>query len=678
MRSTCRLCAGSVLDAPSTELRATAQRVARVETQRLREKKATTSPYHKEQYISAFLEAHSAALVHQHVVFNSLTNKHIEEKAATALTASHELTSLAQELDARYATRDSSKKLARSGTEPVDAPNLAGPGVGFLSHFPRIEFGAWRSTSGGDTRLQRRLRSADVMRHCVIREARTPPSLSPEVIERMLPPRLPAPAQGLIVYLKSVRFQQNEDPENCNRLESQLWEALHALQYSRELQRAVALYAVLCISAFWGWHTASALVVSLVQKWPAHVAPCGASSSDAVKAVREDRSHIIALFLETARCSSFRPSFTAPSLAELEKVAVALHKPFEEDNGCATGSFTATGAPLGGQGKRSSGAAAASSPRWDPIVSAPLLSLMGMHRLTDERFFRNEAAQVRSLAERFCVHRFRPTPSYAAAACNSGPAYMPALAWGEYLRAMHRCGASLAEIQSATDRITDKADTRHADSLLSSTHLWNAYLACSPGSHAKEVYERNLHVYRVKETPATTAAVMTALLQEGTAESCVEARALWKRLQRVHASGKMILHTSSTLTAYIRLLEVEGQADALLGLLTSFEGLYEPFGVAPKSFARAVEEVHRRGSGGSGIEEGLDLLACACNRHPFLVPPFVRYVLVRAIKRTSTAAASAKAAVTGAGDRGETSRPVASRLSAAEVEFSAEDVAALL
>ncbi|SYZ68233.1 hypothetical_protein [Leishmania braziliensis MHOM/BR/75/M2904] len=140
----------------------------------------------------------------------------------------------------------------------------------------------------------------------------------------------------------------------------------------------------------------------------------------------------------------------------------------------------------------------------------------------------------------------------------------------------------------------------------------------------------------------------------------------------------MILHTSSTLTAYIRLLEVEGQADALLGLLTSFEGLYEPFGVAPKSFARAVEEVHRRGNGGSGIEEGLDLLACACNRHPFLVPPFVRYVLVRAIKRTSTAAASAKAAVTGAGDRGETSRPVASRLSAAGVEFSAEDVAALL
>ncbi|CBZ36441.1 hypothetical protein, conserved [Leishmania donovani] len=678
MRRTCHLFAGSVLDAPSLELRRAAQRVARAETRRLREKKAVTNPYHKEQYISAFLEAHSTALVHQHVVSTSASAKHIDETPATSLTAAQELTTLAQELDARYATHDSPARLARSSAEASPADSATRPSIGSLWPTPRIMFGAWRSTSGGDTRLRQRLRSADVMRHCVIREARTPPSLSPEVIERMLPPRLPAPAQRLMVYLKSERFQRSPAPETCDRLESLLSAALRALHYSHEMQRAVALYAVLCLSTFRDWHMASAIVVSLVQRWSALVALPAMSSSESMKAVHEDRSHMIALFLETARCSSSRPFFTAPSLEELDKVCVALHKPFEEADAGAIACITHGGRSLDDNGTKSNGTAAAFSPRWDPVVSAPLLSVMGLHRLNGSPFSGSETAKMKSLAERFCLHRSRPSPSPSAPARASGPAYMPALAWGEYLRALHRCGASLAEMQEATDRITDKACTRHADSLLSSTHVWNAYLACSPGSHAKELYEKNLRAYKVRETPATTAAVMIALLREGTAESRVEARTLWKRLQHVHVSGKMVLHTSSTLMAYIRLLEVEGQADELLELLTSFEGLYEPFGVAPESFSRAVEAVHQRGRGSSGIARGLDLLAHICHAHPFLVPPLVRYAVVQAIERTTTAAAYAKVAVTSHNDRVEASLPAASPLAAAALEFSADDLAATL
>ncbi|CBZ29094.1 conserved hypothetical protein [Leishmania mexicana MHOM/GT/2001/U1103] len=678
MRHTCHLLAGSVLDAPSLELRRAAQRVAHAETRRLREKKAVTNPYHKEQYINAFLEAHSAALVHQHVVSTSASAKHIEETPATALATAQELMTLAQELDARYATRGSPATLARTSAEALSAGKVTSPIIGSLSQAPRIMFGAWRTTSGGDTRLRQRLRSADVMRHCVIREARTPPSLSPEVIERMLPPRLPAPAQRLVAYLKSERFQRSPGPETCDRLESLLSAALRALQYSYDLQRVVALYSVLYLSTCRDWHTASAIVVSLVQRWSAIVALSGMSSSDVLKTVHEDRSHMIALLLETVRCGSSRPSFTAPSLDELDKVCVALHKPFEEEDVSARASFTDASRSLDNTAAKSNGTAAAFSPRWDPVVSAPLLSVMGLDRLNDGRFSGSETEKMKSLAERFCLHRSRPSPSLCAPTRASGPAYMPALAWGEYLRALHRCGASLAEMQEATDRITDRSCTRHADSLLSSTHVWNAYLACSPGSHAKEVYEKNLRAYKVKETPATTAAVMIALLREGTAESRAEARTLWKRLQHVHVSGNMVLHTSSTLTAYIQLLEAEGQADALLGLLTSFEGLYEPFGVAPESFSRAVEAVHQRGCGGSGIAGGLDLLAHVCHAHPFLVPPLVRYAVVQAIERTATAAASAKVVVTGHDDRADDLLPVAGSMSPAALELSADDLAAIL
>ncbi|KAG5471267.1 hypothetical protein LSCM1_01340 [Leishmania martiniquensis] len=627
MRPTRHLWVGSVLDAPSAELRKTARRVARAQTRRLRETKSTTSPYHKEQYINAFIEAHSVELVHQHIISASASTRQIEETPAAALTASHELTTLAQELDARYSARDSPTARARFDTEAASAHSPSRPRIWLPSPASRIEFGAWRSMSSGDARLRRRLRSADVMRHCVVREARTPPSLSPEVIQRMLPAQLPAPAQRLIGYLKSARFQESGGPTNCDRLQVQLEEALHALRHSHELQRAVAIYAVLFLSAFRDWHTASTILVSLVQQWPACVVAPGTSSSGMTKILYEDRSHMIALFMETARWRCSRPSVAAPSLDELERVCAALHAPFVDKAAC-TGA-----APL---------------PRWDSVVSAPLLSLMGMHKLPGDRRACSETAKVKSLAERFCLHRSATSSLHSSAACAAGPAYMPAVAWGEYLRALHRCGASLAEMQEATDRITDTACTRHADSLLRSTHVWNAYLSCSPGNHAKEVYEKNLCAYRVTETPATTAAVVTALLQDGTAESHAEARALWNRLPHKHPSGKVVLHTCSTLTAHIRLLEVERQADALLELLTSFEGIYQPFGVAPASFSRAVEKVRQRSSGDSASHSwGLDLLAYICNAHPFLVPPPVCHALVQAIERTTAAAASAEAAMAG-------------------------------
>ncbi|KAG5497514.1 hypothetical protein JKF63_03778 [Porcisia hertigi] len=680
MQHTCHLWARSVFETPSVELRKAASRAARLSSLRLKGKKATTNIYHKEQYINAFVEAHSAKLVHKHVVSSLASSKNIERTPDAALTASHQLRTLALELNTRYGTQSSAAVLDHSDTAANPAHELTAPRIGTLSHTPQVEFGAWRSTSRGDTRLQRRLRSADVMRHCVIREARTPPSLSPEVIERMMvTPRLPAPARRVLAYLRSAHFKRGEGLVSFARLQSQLAAALRVLQYSPELQRAVALYAVLCLGTFGDWHTASALVVSLVQEWPAFIASNDKSSTDMMKAVHEDRSHMIALFLETVRCSCSKPSFTAPSIDELERVCTALHKPFEEGVHQTTAFLSLASEPLDDTRKNSNGAAVPCTPCWDPVVSAPLLSLMGMHRPTDGCLSQSETARIKSLAGRFCIHRSRSSSCWSSAATGTiAPSYMPALAWGEYIRALHRCGASLEELQEATDRITDRAYTRHADALLSSTHVWNAYLACSPGSHAKWVYEKNLRAYRVKETPATTAAVMTALLREGTAESRAEARVLWKRCQHAHASSKTVLHTCSTLNAHIRLLEAEGQSATLQGLLTSFEGLYEPFGVTLESFSRAVEEVRRRSSSGSEIAEGLGLLDHICNTHTFLIPPLVRYALVQAVAQTSTSVAPETATMAGYDDTAGTVRSVPGPSSTAEFELSAEDLAEIL
>ncbi|KAK7195153.1 hypothetical protein NESM_000439600 [Novymonas esmeraldas] len=657
---------GGVFETPLAELRRTARRVAHSETRRLQQKRATTNLYHKEQYVTAYLEAHSAGLVHQHGVSASSGAKLIDQHPTTSLTTSHELTALAQELDARYGSREPSTLLDRAtgqDTRAADARTALSRGTAGAG--ARVEFGAWRSTSsGGDVRLQRRLRSADVMRHCVVREARTPPSLSPEVLERALPSRLPPAAQRLRTLVRALNVHRSEDAVSVVQLQSRVTSALRALHYSRELQRSLALYIVLCVTAFTEWDRAAALLVWLVSQWPtlsAATPPRDASASG--ETVCADRSLFIALFLDTARSSLLRPSFGAPSLEAVERVCCALHAACDTDS-------SATTSP-------------SRSPRWDTVVSAPLLSLMGVQRPSDnaDTHRSSETVQMKALARQFCMQRSRRRSATATAhgddGATAGPAYMPAVAWAEYLRALHRCGASLAELQEATDHITDPKHTRHADELLSSTHVWNAYLACSPGRHAKEVYEANLRAYKVVETPATTAAVMTALLRDGTAEGTAEARALWKQLQQRHASGNMVAHTASTLAAYANLLAREGNADALGELLTSFEDLYETFGVSQDFVARASAEAREHCDTSAPLERGVAVLHRVCDAHPFLVPLPLRHGLVQAaaqVSSVSRASASAAEGVTDCGESGgDTAAPPATTL-----DLSADDLAAMM
>lgn len=685
MWRTCWLWAASVLDTPSTELRRTTRRNARRETRQLQASRATTNAYHKEQYVSAYLEAHGAALVHQHATSASASARELAAAGplATLAATSQELTQLAQELERRYESGAARTSLSSSTPhirDGVQGQTSGPPSARTLTHAPLapVQFGAWRSTATDNPRLRRRLHSADVMRHCVIREARTPPALSPEALQRALPQRPPAPARRLLAYLRCPSFARRAGAVELACLKADLTAALRALRYSRDFQRAVALYTLLCVSAFCDWPTASAFAVWLVRQWPALVTAPAVEVSGVAQQLHADLSHAVALFLEATRgrCAEGPPS-AAPTLAGLERVCVALHAAFEQPadassvvkhTGTTHACNTATPPP------RPDDSPSSAYPLWGPVVAAPLLALMGT---SAQPAAQDDTAHVKALAARFCMHRApsRRTPRSAAQAPRPGPAYMPELAWGEYLRALHRCGASLTQLQAETDRLTDAAHTRNADLLLSSTHVWDAYLACSPGTHAAEVYASNLRAYNVRETPATAAAVMTALLRDGTTEGRVAARVHWARLQQ-HSAGPMLARTSSTLVAYVRLLEAEADAAALSALLYSFEDLYECFGVPQECVAAAARAPRGRPAEGHGTPAapGLDVLDGVCAAHPFCVPAEVRHALRRAVARATETAPAADTEPVAA----RASASSASTLPPAALELSAEDLAAML
>nr|ACS87886.1 conserved hypothetical protein [Angomonas deanei] len=618
-QSRCRLI-DYVLDNPVKKLRHTARKVEHLRTQHLQRQRETTNPYHKEQYVTAFVEAQSAAAVHKHAV-EAKSDRHSSTPAS--LTTSTELTQLAHELEVTYGDSQRQSSLARV---PDHKKALTSPTATSTSNAV-VEFGAWRSPDGGDVRLAARIRSIDVMRHCVIREARTPPELSPEVIERRLPTRVPPPARTLLTFIQSRSFRAATKPIDAERLENDVVAALRSLRHAPEVQKNVALYAVFSVSRFRDWSMASTLVLWLRQQWPLLVEGATTESSDMSSTCMTDVSHFVALLCDTTRSAAPLQTTPPPSLEELEAFCRAFH--FHHHDRCPDGeSINDESLPCNG-------------PLWDPVVSAPLLSLIG---LDAERDSRTKPAvellmQLERVVDRYCVRHALPM-SYRHAKKSAQPlAYMPAIAWAEYLRARHRCGASLAELQAATDRITDPNKTRHATELLSNTHVWNAYLSCSPGPHAMEVYEKNLRPYHVAETPATVAAVMTALIEsEGTAKGAAQARALWERLLKTSSDKKMISRTSSTLVAYAKLLVLEGNAEALSKLLTSYDDLYECFGVPVEWFGKEQQRALKNDvSDGTDqkIKAGLRLLHRVCAAHPLLIPPLVQKTLLDATRQVT-------------------------------------------
>lgn len=660
-----------VLDNPSKELRGTARKVEHWRTSRLQASRVTTSPYHKAQYINAFLEAQDAAIMHRHAVEAKSATQSALTSGLKPLTASHELTMLAQELETQYhrTAAAAGSHLMLSHQDGAHPPAKASSS----SDAAAVEFGAWRSVDSENTRLRKAIHSVDVMRHCVIREARTPVELSPEVIHRLLPHR-PTPAvQRLLSYVQSRSFRAATKPVNADKLQAEVTAALRALRYSHALQKNVALYVVFSLSCYRDWQTASTFVLWLHLQWPSladlSVTAASTSSSSIEKAAQgeTDASHFTALLFETLRWASpLRPSLL-PTLDEVEQFCVAFHRVANN----VDGAFDGAGADVRKEEQ---------SPAWTPVVAAPLLSVVGLRESTAGAAPFDRVHQVQQLADRFCVYRSVPASYYHPKRQPQALAYMPALAWGEYLRALHRCGASLADLQAATDQLTDANITRHAAQLLSNTHVWNAYLACTPGNHAVEVYENNAKHYRVKETPATVAAVMTALLKDNTTASTREARALWKRLRQGPPARKTTTTTCSTALAYIRLVEAEGDTTgaSLTDYLLSYEDLYEGFGVPMEWFDKQRGELRVRVTAGElTMRDGLRVLHRACAAFPFLIPPAVQVALISAVRRAAihTGHASTK--------RAEELHEVAERCSmvnadAGTAELTAEDLAAMM
>ncbi|KAL7697416.1 hypothetical protein NQL31_003884 [Lotmaria passim] len=671
-----------VFDTPLKKQRATARKVERWRTRNLQERRATTSPYHKEQYINAFLEAQSAAAVHRHAVAAKPAAQAAPTSSlTTSLTASHELTQLAQELRTRYgeeAVPAVETRLARTYERQRD---LSFPD--FQGHSKAdgcaVAFGAWRSADGGNERLRQRIRAVDVARHCVIREARTPPELSPEVFQRTLPRQPPPSVQRLLNFAQSRSFRAASKPVRMDRLQVDVTAALRALRlHSREQQRSVAFFLVFSLSCCRDWRTASAFVLWLCTAWPtlaagdreATGADAAASSStvDESAAARctADASLFAALLFDTVRWASPKNSSLLPTLDELEGFCRAFHSRDID-------SEARTAIDAGDESQDSPG------PLWAPVVAAPLLAVAGLRESLEAPRVTNASHRVQHLTDRYCIHRSVPT-TYIHKKKKAQPlAYMPALAWGEYLRALHRCGASLLDIQAATDRITDADVTRNALQLLSNTHVWNAYLMCSPGSHAVEVYENNLKAYRVKDTPATVAAVMTALLNEKTAEATAKARALWRKLRIGHTGKKVIVGTCSTVVAHARLLAAENNVVAVRDLLMSYEDLYEIFGIPMDWHEKQRHELQMSETRAElTIRDGLRTLHSACAAFPLLIPPAVQMALTQAARSVTESAAGGAS-----GFVEEDAKKAAGPLSAPSPavktpELTAEDLAAMM
>lgn len=601
------------------------RRAERHRVGRLQAAKQSTNAYHKHQYVSAFVEAQSAdwSAKSRSRAASSLAFR--SEKAARARgsvtssaappTATHpELLALTSELEARYQQSSSSALLANS-VESEGRRDSLQP----VRHHHRsvgrsaIPFGAWRSN---DAAVQHRMDAADFVTHCIIREGKTPAAYGPEAIYRAMPQTVPA-VRRLMVFLHDFS-SISPAPATAERerivaaIQRHCRSALDATASSKTTQLYVALFTILDTTRSLGWEVGQILLVWLCREWMRMTTGAVTRQSTATS----DLSLLCSIFFETTRWVA--PEKGSPTLPQLEELCTTLTEIFRRTP----------------SGDESRGAVAlekrpASSPIWDAVVAAPLLSLVGLAPSRDALSppLADEPMAVRAFAERFCIQR-RSLDSRS---------YMPAIAWGEYLRALHRSAASLEEIQAMTDAITDAKRTKHADALLRDTSIWNAYLSCTPAAHAMEVYQQNRLHYGLKETPATVAALCNSLLSNLlTAENTQRAAELWDGLRR-RRDGKMVVLTCSTALVAIRLYEVEANLAKLLEMVAVFDALFLGFGVPLEWFSRHGGDDLARQWAAAGAS--MDVEVCraffnaACFAHPLCIPAEVRVSLWKAIDR---------------------------------------------
>ncbi|KAG8346120.1 hypothetical protein ERJ75_000382900 [Trypanosoma vivax] len=476
-----------------------------------------TNPSHKAQYITAYIESQSVQLARE----RRMRETAIDERALLSAVKAASLSLTEPNSNSRGG---GDVITARHGLSGVSSPVVADG------------FGSWRD---GSPAVERQLHSLDRNLHCIVRGATTPPAFSPEALLRRTPTQLVS-VQRLLGRIKCGA------PDGRA---SGVWSNRGVKEFTRELsfcarsvcgandEAMVSLLGVIIqATAKQNWALAFQLYGSCVL-------PC----LDAVAAGNtRDRS---TSFLLSVLCESVRCFCLAPN-----EVCGGSYPPFET----VSKLLKMAGRLL-------------------PVAAAPVFSIIPPTGSGDgDRVAKENGNNVKGSPGTWeealaLVALFQPH--------GQKRLYLPASAWGQLIRAVGRTGAPLCRVRELVDVITDPNSVKHGERHMHDTHVWNAYLSCSDWCHALELFANNWLHYDVKETAATSAALMESLLHSKQWE---RALGVFRRLKR--KEGQLIVGTSAVYAAVFRALGMQRDWEATTKLLVDFEGFLAPLGVPFESW----------------------------------------------------------------------------------------------
>lgn len=378
---------------------------------------------------------------------------------------------------------DLAVELSQTYRMPSTRGRLSSSGEDALVEKGTTAFGSWREPSGV---VSMRSRSADFIFHQVIREGKTPVALSPASLQRTFAD-VPAVQKfdHYLLRLSRPRGGAAQAPQiSVQRLGEEIERVVSAHKTGGVRGEDTALLRCYCVQRMCellGWAVAVAYLKRCI----------GAREG----VTRDEKASLIGALCECVRETrraqqDVTDSVSSISVGELSSLCEAFFPP------------SVTGAPP-----------------LPPVAAAPLLSVLSFGEACVAG---GGLSLVQDFANRFLIHRGR-----------QGLQYLPAIAWGEYIRACWRFGASAAELQSLVDRVTDPKCTKNAEALLTSPRVWSAYLyCCDSATHALEVYRNNLPHYKVTPLPCITTSVISCLTRSKNPRDAETALELWGELRR--------------------------------------------------------------------------------------------------------------------------------------------------
>lgn len=502
----------------ASELMKTARRVEQKRVAKVKKQQLEPNPYHKAQYVSAYLEAKSA-VISQH---KAVERRHAETTFGPTPSASKELALLSKELRCSYGKNPHKGFVS---TKQKDNSSLTHP-PRTKKKLQHVSFGDWKEPVPS---IQRELHALDVRLHTIARGGLTPPSLSTEALKRCAAPFSRA-LRPLFDAIKNLDTNPTAvDVQNLATESVTLLKELHAKGQLKPLEwsNVVSLCMQQLFSRTTAWQHGYFFLQTYLQK-------CREVLNH--KDFHRDACQQTAVFAECTRFYNY--GTTGPTLAQLTELCQLTQ----------------------GDTKRPLAA----------LTAAPLLSIVYDASGTDK------PEGVHAFAKSYLLQR------------KGRLVYLHSSAWGEYAKAIHRFGASPSAIQGLIDKCTDESTTVNAKQHLSSTHVWNAYLACSEAAHALEVYQNNRVHYKLKGTSETTAALMSSLARAHTNSRSKEALELFKVLQQ---RGDMLHYTAGTLVALLDNYCVLKDFTSCLELALNFEAFFAPFGCREEAFGTAYHSV---------------------------------------------------------------------------------------